>query len=200
MLTIFFSGGKQSIGAGTTSEVYSTRLTGGTREATRKRIFALRPFAPRRLPSPPLRHGMSNSSTRYERRTRHSASIARRILKHALRAARHGIPFPLHVEFKHAWRAQHGYALHTQRVGHSSCYGFRSVHWPLRARRTHSRGAYLFFASMSAIDHDGARTTAVNLRHPFVVGIVRFERCAQCLVLLVGGFVFDFHIDQAAHR
>lgn len=24
-----------------------------------KRIFALRPFAPRRLPSPPLRHGMA---------------------------------------------------------------------------------------------------------------------------------------------
>ena len=64
-------GGKQTIGAGTTSEVYSTRLTGGRCEATRKRIFALRPFAPHRLPSPPLRHGMafrfhcmSNSSTR----------------------------------------------------------------------------------------------------------------------------------------
>lgn len=53
---------------------------------------------------------------------------------------------------------------------------------------------------MSAIDHDGARTAAVNLGHPFVVGIVRFERCTQCFVLLVGGFVFDFHIDQAAHR
>lgn len=71
VLTIFFSGGKQTIGAGTTSEVYSTRLTGGRCEATRKRIFALRPFAPHRLPSPPLRHGMafrfpcmSNSSTR----------------------------------------------------------------------------------------------------------------------------------------
>ena len=44
-----------------------------------KRIFALRPFAPHRLPSPPLR------------RTRHSASIARRILKHALRAGAHGM-------------------------------------------------------------------------------------------------------------
>ena len=53
---------------------------------------------------------------------------------------------------------------------------------------------------MSAIDHDGARTAAVNLGHPFVIGIVRFERCTQCLVLLVGGFVFDFHIDQATHR
>ena len=127
----------------------------------------------------PLRLRDEFSSTRYER---------------------HGIPFPLHVEFKHAWRAQHGYVLHTQRVGHSSCCGLRSVHWPLRARRTHSRGAYLFFASMSAIDHDGARTTAVNLRHPFVVGIVRFKRCTQCFVLLVGGVVFDFHIDQAAHR
>ena len=148
----------------------------------------------------PLRLRDEFSSTRYERRTRHSASIARRILKHALRAARHGIPFPLHVEFKHAWRAQQGYVLHTQRTGHSSCCGLRSVHWPLRARRTHSRGAYLFFASMSAIDHDGARTTAVNLRHPFVVGIVRFKRCTQCFVLLVGGVVFDFHIDQAAHR
>lgn len=51
-----------------------------------KRIFALRPFAPHRLPSPPLR------------RTRHSASIARRILKHA-------------------WRAQHGYILHTAKSG-----------------------------------------------------------------------------------
>ena len=57
------------------SEVHSMRLTGGRCEATRKRIFALRPFAPRRLPSPPLRHGMafrfhgmSNSSTRYEPR------------------------------------------------------------------------------------------------------------------------------------
>lgn len=64
-------GGKQTTGAGTTSGVYSTRLTGGRCEATRKRIFALRPFAPHRLPSPPLRHGMafrfhgmSNSSTR----------------------------------------------------------------------------------------------------------------------------------------
>ena len=123
VLTIFFSGREaddqnreQTIGAGTTSEVHSTRLTGGRCEATRKRIFALRPFAPRRLPSPPLRHGMafrfhcmSNSSTRYERRTRHSASIARRILKHALRAARHGISF-LHCMSNSSTRGAHNMA------------------------------------------------------------------------------------------
>lgn len=96
--------------------------------------------------------------------------------------------------------ARYGYVVCTQRVGHNNCCRLGSALWLLRARRTHSRGAYLFFASMSAIDHDGACTTAVNLRHPFVVGIVRFKRCTQCFVLLVGGVVFDFHIDQAAHR
>lgn len=66
--------------------------------------------------SPPLRHAtafcfhcMSNSSTRYERRTRHSASSARRILKHALRAARHGISF-LHCMSNSSTRGAHNMA------------------------------------------------------------------------------------------
>lgn len=131
----------------------------------------------------PLRLRDEFSSTRYERRARHSISIARQFSSTHYEPART------------AW----------QRFAHAaSCsrqlLQLQSLHWPLRARHPHSRGAYLFFASMSAIDHDGARTTAVNLGHPFVVGIVRFERCAQCFVLLVGGFVFDFHIDQTTHR
>ena len=143
VLTIFFSGREaddqnreQTIGAGTTSEVHSTRLTGGRCEVTCKRIFALRPFAPRRLPSPPLRHGIA-----------FCFSTAYRIQARLTRGA-HEIPFPLHSGFKHTLRkahttfrfhceanlqartmsrrARHGYVLLTQQAALGNCYNSRA--------------------------------------------------------------------------
>ena len=66
----------------------------------------------------PLRLRDEFSSTRYERRARHSVSIARQFS--STRYERH---------------TRCGYVLHTQRAGHSSCWQLRSVHWPLRTQR-----------------------------------------------------------------
>ena len=139
---------EQTIGAGTTSEVHSTRLIGGWCMATRKRIFALRPFAPRRLPSSPPRHGMvfrfhcstnsstpyawrarhsvsiarQFSSTRYERHTRHSVSMARQFSSTRYeRHTRHSVSIARQFSStRYERHTRRGYVLHTQRAGHSS--------------------------------------------------------------------------------